>query len=179
MGETGVVVLGKSVESPGIPPELRGRMDVALTAFDRIDAGSLVCTGGYTTPGVDVAESDVMRRYAIRNGVDPARIHVDRRARNTIENAYYTRLIVDDLPVSTVHVTTSCYHAERARFVFERVYGDGYDVVLDHCHPSNRSSAEIDEADALDAARTFFEPIAPGDLDAIADRLGEYGSIRA
>lgn len=173
-----VVVLGNRLASPEIHDRLKGRMDIGIEVFRREGARNLVLSGAATNPDVPAAECEVMEEYAIEQGVDPASIYLDDRAGDTIGNGFFTRLLVEDFEdVDTVYVVSSCYHMERAAFVFEQCYGPGYHVDSRHCYETDVPAERLHEEESLEEAREFFRPIEPGDIDAIRDRLIETHAL--
>lgn len=168
-----VVVLGCRLSSPEIRPELRGRMDVAIDLFERTDADRLVVCGGWTNPDVPLTEAEVMARYAIENGIDPDDVLLEEQSRDTIGNAYFARRLLDGADVSTLHVVSSCYHADRSAYLFEQCFGDGFEVRADHCYQVPDHGMAASEREKLDYAREFFEPVSAGNVAELRDRLVE------
>lgn len=174
-GETAVVVLGLRLheDGSGLSEELRGRVAVAVDAFEDLDAAWLVASGARTNPAVPESEAAAMAAYAADLGVDPGRILLEEQAEDTIGNAYYTRRVLDERApdVRTVAVVSSCYHGERAGYVFGVCLGPDYDLRIDWCHDTGRSREDTYEADALATARDLLRGVAPGDIDTIYARL--------
>lgn len=125
VGHDAVVVLGGGVSPEG---ELSGwsrqRLDRGLELMDRGLASALVLSGGWALTGARPArlEAEVMAGIAAER-VDPARIHVERRSRDTVGNAWFTRGIARDEGWSRLCVVTSDFHVPRAAWIFERVLG--------------------------------------------------------
>jgi uncharacterized SAM-binding protein YcdF (DUF218 family) len=176
-GETAVVVLGLRLREDvsGLSEELRGRVEVAVDAFEELNATWLVPSGARTNPAVSESEAAAMAAHAVELGVDRERILLEARAEDTIGNAYYARRLLeerDDLAgVTTVAVVSSCYHGRRAAYVFGKCLGPSYDLRIEYCHDTGRSREETYEADALAASRELLSDVAPGDLDGIYARL--------
>ena len=69
-----------------------------------------------------VTEASAMETYATENSlIDKEHIIKEEQATTTAENAYYSRIIVDDHDAVNVHVVTSQFHMERAKNIFEKV----------------------------------------------------------
>lgn len=172
-----VAVLGHRLRSPELHDALAGRMDVGIERFRETGAEYLVVSGAATNPAVDQTEADAMREYAVRHGVDPDRVVLEPEADDTIENGVYVRRAVDalDRRADAVSVVTSCYHAERAAYIFEQCFGDGVEIDADRCHDEGAIDRRRREAEreSFRRAREFFAPIDPGDVDAIRRRLAE------
>lgn len=172
-----VAVLGHQLRSPELHDALAGRMDVGIERFRETGAEYLVVSGAATNPAVDRTEADAMREYAIDRGVDPERVLLEPEADDTIENGFYVRRVVDalDRQVEAVSVVTSCYHAERAAYIFRRCFGDAAEIDAERCYDQGASDRQrrAAERESVRRAREFFAPIEPGDVDAIRRRLAE------
>lgn len=178
-----VAVLGHRLRSPEIHDALAGRMDVGIDTLRETGAEYLVVSGAATSPAVDRTEAEIMREYAIRRGVDPDRVLLEPEADDTIENGFYVRRLVDALVrrVEAVSVVTSCYHAERAAYIFERCFGGAFEIDAERCYDEGAIDRQrrAAERESLRRAREFFDPVAPGDVDAIRRRLAETAGYDA
>jgi hypothetical protein len=70
-----------------------------------------------------VAESEVM--FDILGNTDDLKfkVFVEKESTTTIENAIYTRKILDKMHFKgTLYITTSCYHISRSIFIFRSVF---------------------------------------------------------
>jgi len=170
-----VVVLGHRLRSPVPHRQLRGRVDCGLDLLRSTGDRHLLLSGGRANPAVDVTESEAMRRYAVERGVSADRILTDGWALDTIGNGVASRLIVEQTDAAEpVRVVTSCFHRDRATYVFERCFGPGYRVTAPECYDASGEVAPETvraEADKLESAREFFAPIDDGDVESIVDRL--------
>jgi uncharacterized SAM-binding protein YcdF (DUF218 family) len=167
-----VVVLGNRLQSDGIHEHLRGRVDLGIRLLGEDEDGALVLTGGRSNPDVDRTESEVMAAYAVDRGVDPDAVLEEPMAKDTVGNGYFCRRLIEErLDASTVRIATSCYHVARAVFVFEHCFGDGYEVTAPSCYDADVEPASLSEGRSMSLNRRFFDPIEPGDVDAIRARL--------
>lgn len=168
-----IVVPGHRLESPQIHDQLRARVDAGIRAFEELEASYLVFSGGQANQSVDRTECGVMGDYAVRRGVDPDRIVLDPFAYDTIGNAYFTRVLADDvgLDVEAIRIATDDFHAERTVYAFERCFGPGVPVEATH---TVETDVDVDAPVCrrkLAQTRRFFDGIDPGDADAIRRRL--------
>lgn len=169
-----MIVLGNRLRSDGIHEHLRGRVDLGIRLFREAGAGALVMTGGRSNPDIDRTESEVMAAYAVDHGVDPDDVLEEPTAKDTVGNGYFCRHLVEEhLEASAVRVVTSCYHVARAVFVFEHCFGDGYEVSAPSCYDADVEPSALSEGRSMSLNRRFFDPIEPGDVDAIRARLLE------
>jgi uncharacterized SAM-binding protein YcdF (DUF218 family) len=130
----GVIVLGGAADS---------RVGAARDAIELVEAGDrvlalvalaraypearLVFTGGSATllEEFSEAEAEMVRRRIGPFGLDPARLIIEDRSRNTHENALFTRAIVRPAPGERWLLVTSAWHMPRAMGVFREA---GFDV---------------------------------------------------
>lgn len=93
----------------------------------RFPQAELVYTGGSNALMAKVAgEAEDARRLWEALGVDPARIRIEDRSRNTEENARFTRDLVRPRPGQRWLLVTSAYHMPRSVGLFRAA---GFDVV--------------------------------------------------
>ena len=127
----GIIVLGGAVNGP-----------VSKARGEILDEGARMIRSGvsrkrYLRPewltggsGSLIAKSKRRgaRELLIELGVDPARIIVEDKSRNTEENAQFTAAIVRPEPKQRWLLVTSAFHMPRAIGVFEKA---GFDVVAE------------------------------------------------
>ena len=115
-------------------PDARRRqpLDLALignscvAAFVDPDA-RIVFTGGSGSLFIaDNPEASVAKKHLVELGVDPARVTLETRSRNTDENARFTAALVHPKPGQRWFLVTSAFHMPRAMGLFEKA---GFDVV--------------------------------------------------
>ena len=119
------IILGARLRADGTPsPALLRRVGHGVALLRRGQAGALLMTGGATAPlatGAPMAAAPAMRALALAAGVDPDCVHVEDRARNTIENALFSAPLVRARGWRRLVVVTDAFHVPRARYVFRRL----------------------------------------------------------
>jgi uncharacterized SAM-binding protein YcdF (DUF218 family) len=125
---TGVVILGGAEDSRVDPPrELAGlnesaeRYTEAVALSRLLPQARIVFTGGsglllLTAAGESVTASRLLQAL----GVDKARLTLEGRARDTYENAVFTKALVDPKPGERWLLVTSAWHMPRAIGCFRR-----------------------------------------------------------
>ncbi|WP_255171448.1 YdcF family protein [Natrononativus amylolyticus] len=168
-----VVVLGQALAQRTIHPHLRRRVDAGITALRETDSRQLVLSGGRRNRSVDRAEADAMGAYARQRGVSRDAILRERRSRDTIGNGYFTRRLLEDLEVEpdALYLVTAEWHAPRAAFVFEQCFGEAVTIDTRYATTVTGGGNRTEERAALERTRSFFEPVTPGDLEAVRRRL--------
>lgn len=102
------------------------RCQLAARLANDNPAARLLLTGGFGAHfnTTRLPHTTYLRRYLIEAGIDEARFLTDALSRNTIEDAALSKPIVAGQEAKAVVIVTSDYHVARARFLFEREYGD-------------------------------------------------------
>lgn len=143
------IVLGASLRPDGSPsPALARRVRHGVALMQAGRAAALLMTGGATNGGVP--EAQVMARLALASGVPAERVHMEERARDTIENALFSAPLIRRAGWRRLLVITDSFHRPRAAYIFRRF---GLDVVVAGVRPERPSAqwrlAHLREAAAL------------------------------
>ncbi|WP_158815044.1 YdcF family protein [Methylocapsa sp. S129] len=130
----GIIVLGGAVD-----PELgeardqvilmdgAARLTEAVALARRFPQARLVFTGGSNAlTSSDLTEAHDAGKLLTALGVDPARVQLEDRSRNTDENARFTRDLVHPEPTQVWLLVTSAYHMPRSMGLFRKA---GFNVV--------------------------------------------------
>lgn len=163
-----LIILGSKLTSRSVHDELMSRLDSALEIG--VEDQLFIVSGGTTNMLIDISEADAMENYLVSKGIPNTIIIKENKSTDTIENGYYSRLIVDKLTsVDNIYVVSSCYHMPRVRFIFENCFGANYKFNFSHCSGFNR--IQTNEIEGMIRAKKFFDGIVPGDEKVIGKRL--------
>jgi uncharacterized SAM-binding protein YcdF (DUF218 family) len=81
-----------------------------------------IVSGAPVDPSLDEwSEARVLARQLVAWGIDPSRVIIEDQARNTHENAVYSRRIASERGFGEVLIVTSAFHMRRAAECFEAV----------------------------------------------------------
>jgi len=105
------------------------RVKEGTKLFQQGWAGLLIMSGAARDAGESNAEA--MKRLAIGLDVPADKILVEKEARNTVDNAVYTRELMSDHQIKSIILVTSPYHQRRAFIVFSH-YLDGQVSIINH-----------------------------------------------
>jgi uncharacterized SAM-binding protein YcdF (DUF218 family) len=130
----GIIVLGGAIDDElgrarhqVILQEGAARLTEAVALARRFPQARLVYTGGSNSlTRTDSAEARDGGKLLTALGVDPARIELEDRSRNTDENAWLTRDLVHPEPSQVWLLVTSAWHMPRAMGLFRKA---GFNVV--------------------------------------------------
>lgn len=88
----------------------------------RYPNAKIVFTGGYGALfGKPLSEADILTKHMSVFGIEPSRIIFESKSRNTIENALFTKDLVDPKPNEKWLLVTSGFHMPRAYGMFRKI----------------------------------------------------------
>jgi uncharacterized SAM-binding protein YcdF (DUF218 family) len=156
-----VIILGFDVRPDGtLPEEGASRVRTGIQLYKEVGAKQLVMSGNVAhihsyTPLK--SEAQAMADYAVLQGFPPAKILIENKSKSTYENAIYTKKIVEANCWESIVVVTSQFHAQRAEYLFRKVYGDNYRIGFAVAHNclSDAERSEINKLEAIKWAATL------------------------
>ena len=173
-----IVVLGNRLKTEDIHPELKGRVDTAISLYQKVQNLKkntdivLIMSGGISNKEVPISESEVMREYCITNKIPQNKIMKEDRSLDTIGNAFFTKEIIDSIKnVTCIYVVSSCYHMNRSKYIFNMCFGMEYTFNFEYCYPYNKINVNKKEESSFMLASDFFMDIGAGEIRAIEERL--------
>lgn len=164
-----IIVLGMKVYN-NLGDELRCRLDKAANLYKILGNAIIVVSGGKTNPDMLRPESSFMSEYLAKLSIPNERIIEENRSMDTIENAYFSRLIIDKMDnVDVIFVVTSCYHENRSEFIFNFIFDGKYPINFNNCCKLEENTKS--EKLKMKYAESFFSNIKRGDMNAITEKL--------
>lgn len=125
-----IIVLGSGVPEKGQPNNIAiRRLDTALKKESQ--ATYLITSSLWTVHipplisknGFPYIEADIMAEYLLNKGIVLSRIRTENYSKDTIGNAYFTRIMfTDSMKLSKLLVITSEFHMPRSREIFTWIY---------------------------------------------------------
>ncbi|RPD85393.1 YdcF family protein [Luteimonas sp. 100069] len=109
-----IVVLGAAAYDAQPSPVFEARIDHGLDLYRAGHAKVLIFTGGYGGARARFSESQVARRYALRQDIPASAILIESRSRTTVENLVETRRLLQDHGLQRVIVVSDPLHMARA-----------------------------------------------------------------
>ena len=137
----------------------------------------VLLVSGYGPNQPPISEAQAMSIEVQRNGIDQGRILLEERSVDTLQNAYYSRIIVDRKSFSRLAVVTSEFHMKRTQGIFDWVFGNDYAIEYHAAVNAGVNPEDLRKRQALEkAADTFYRntlyPAAPvGSMPDIEDVL--------
>lgn len=130
-----LIVLGASVYQDGPSPGLMRRINAVTAVLDRHPDAVIIASGGQGK-GEPISEAQCIRDELVKRGVDPARIVMEDRSTNTLENIAFSRAIIgnDDAKIGIV---TNNYHVWRALRLAKRAgLKNAYGIASEYTGPT-------------------------------------------
>jgi uncharacterized SAM-binding protein YcdF (DUF218 family) len=109
-----IIVLGAAAYDAAPSPVFKARIEHGLHLFDDGLAGTLIFTGGYGGGGARFAESQVARRYAMRQGVPETAILIESTSQTTYQNLFEARRLMLEHGLQRAIVVSDPLHMARA-----------------------------------------------------------------
>jgi uncharacterized SAM-binding protein YcdF (DUF218 family) len=117
-----LIVLGTPAKPDGTPsPELRERIDEGVREYKAGVAPHLIMTGG--SAHNRYVEGQVMADYAIAEGVPRDAVFVEGQAKDTIQNIWYSHILMEAHGWHSAEVISSPYHLPRTALILEHYKG--------------------------------------------------------
>ena len=109
-----IIVLGAAAYDAKPSPVFEERIRHGIDLYKRGLAPKLIFTGGYGGVGARFSESQVARRYALRQGVPDKAILIESLSRNTHDNLHQARVLMQQHQLHDVIVVSDPLHMARA-----------------------------------------------------------------
>jgi uncharacterized SAM-binding protein YcdF (DUF218 family) len=109
-----IIVLGAAAYDARPSPVFEERIRHGIDLYQRGLAGKLIFTGGYGGGGARFSESQVARRYALRQGVPAKVILIESTSRNTQENLRQAVLLMQANDLHSAIIVSDPLHMSRA-----------------------------------------------------------------
>lgn len=126
-----IVILGGGINPDGsLPNTSRNNTDKGIELFKKSVSNLIIMSGGisfqlkYKPPKT---EAKAMKDYAVQAGVPEDNILLEEDSKDTIGNAYFTK--IDFLKPNNwknLVVTTSDFHMKRTEYIFKKILGPKY-----------------------------------------------------
>lgn len=109
-----IIVLGAAAYDAKPSPVFQERIRHGLDLYRAGYAPLLIFTGGYGGSGARFSESQVARRYALKQGVPDDAILIETASRNTVQNLVEAKRLMDQRGIHRVIIVSDPLHMARA-----------------------------------------------------------------
>ena len=169
-----IIVLGGGIDRNGaLPIWVHSRLEKAIQLFSKKE--SWILLSGKGKDGYGLTEAEAMAHYLKERGIPQEKILLECLSEDTVQNAYFSRTLhIDPMGLKQFTMVTSAFHMERARHIFEWVFGACY---LIDC--ATASDFEIDP-DVLNERKQIETQLLTYHLDSLKDILpGDLQEVHA
>lgn len=170
-----IIVLGGGIRRSGkLTTASKLRVRKALKLHKEGLAKNIIFCGGETK--AVRSEATAMKEYALKKNKKLKGIFLESRSKDTIGNAYFAkRLILKPNKWKKIIVVTAGFHIKRAKYIFRKVLGRGYEVKFAGARTSPKDFAIYRllrvERSLVELTEIFLKDVNPGDDKEIKKRL--------
>lgn len=109
-----IIVLGSGLIGDKVTPLLASRINKGIAVYNRNPNSKIIMSGGKGSDEI-IAESEAMKHYAIKQGINSEDIIIENQSKSTEENLIFSnKLILDH---SKIAIITNYYHLFRALII--------------------------------------------------------------
>ncbi|MDE6952779.1 MAG: YdcF family protein [Erysipelotrichales bacterium] len=99
---------------------LQSRIDKAVELYKQQCIGYIIVSGGAVHN--QYCEAEVMKEYAVKNGVPEEKIIVEAQAKSTYHNMMYANELMKQYHLKTCYVITNSWHVIKARYYAKKFH---------------------------------------------------------
>ena len=144
-----VLVLGAGVRNGSPTPMLRDRLITGISLYKSGAAPKIIMSGDHGREDYD--EVNVMKSYAVENGVPDGDVFMDHAGFSTYDSVYRAKAVFE---ADSIIIVTQKYHLYRALYIAERLGVNAVGVSADLDDYSGQLKRDLREIAARD--KDFF-----------------------
>ena len=144
-----VLVLGAGVRDGRPTPMLRDRLITGISLYESGAAPKIIMSGDHGREDYD--EVNVMKSYAVENGVPDGDVFMDHAGFSTYDSIYRAKAVFE---ADSIIIVTQKYHLYRALYIAERLGVNAVGVSADLDDYSGQLKRDLREIAARD--KDFF-----------------------
>lgn len=144
-----VLVLGAGVRDGSPTPMLRDRLITGISLYESGAAPKIIMSGDHGREDYD--EVNVMKSYAVENGVPDSDVFMDHAGFSTYDSVYRVKAVFE---ADSIIIVTQKYHLYRALYIAEKLGVNAVGVAADLDDYSGQLKRDLREIAARD--KDFF-----------------------
>lgn len=144
-----VLVLGAGVRDGSPTPMLRDRLITGISLYEGGAAPKIIMSGDHGREDYD--EVNVMKSYAVENGVPDSDVFMDHAGFSTYDSVYRAKAVFE---ADSIIIVTQKYHLYRALYIAEKLGVNAVGVAADLDDYSGQLKRDLREIAARD--KDFF-----------------------
>ena len=119
-----IVLGGSMANSKKLDSDTINRLRKAVDLSKNGYLKRILVAGGASFDYPYVIVSKIMKKFLVSKGIKAKNIFTETDSRDTIGNALFSKLIIQNKKYSNLVLISSSYHISRSLYVFNRVFGD-------------------------------------------------------
>ncbi|MCI9279932.1 MAG: DUF218 domain-containing protein [Bacilli bacterium] len=147
-----ILVLGAGIRGKNPSPMLEDRLKAAISLYEKNNNIKMIMSGDHKRD--DYNEVQVMKNYAIKNGVPSEHVFMDHAGFSSYESLYRAKEIFG---VKKIVIVTQKYHLYRALYIAKKLGLEAYGVASNPRNYAGQTKREIRES--LARIKDFFKCI--------------------
>ena len=144
-----VLVLGAGVRDGSPTPMLRDRLITGISLYESGAAPKIIMSGDHGREDYD--EVNVMKSYAVENGVPDSDVFMDHAGFSTYDSIYRAKAVFE---ADSITIVTQKYHLYRALYIADKLGINAVGVAADLDDYSGQLKRDLREITARD--KDFF-----------------------
>lgn len=128
-----IIVLANEMDGNGnLNSESKLRANFAASLFKKHKIPLMITCGWAYRKDTAIPIAESFKNYLIEMGVQSKKILSEKNSRDTVGDAIFTRLnICEPLGLKSILVITSNYHVIRTKEIFDFVYGENFNIIVE------------------------------------------------
>ena len=111
--------------------DYKSRLNKAFEVFLQNNCNSIILTSNSKSKKNLKSEAQMALEYLSKNFIiDNKKAILLEESRDTVGEAIYSKIKIDDLDSKFVYVITSDWHLKRAKYIFTKIYDDSYKIIF-------------------------------------------------
>lgn len=173
-----IVILSREIMKSGEIyqpcPETKERLDKGISLLKEGIAPVIIVSGGYREKYEGISLSEVMKRYAIEQGVEKGSILEEDLSKDTVSQLIFIRKNFLDLKKwKRIILVTHNWHMLRTKTISDFVFGGNYNVRFERVNGRIPKAIIENEAKSVKVFLKTFRGVDGGDIKSIYGRLLE------
>ncbi len=125
-----IIILGKGVASDGSIPKIVQRQITTAIQLSNDKRIPIILSGKHwgleRNPAIKYTEAAGMKKYALQHGANRTRLLIEDQSHDTIGNAIFSRVIIDQHDWHNILVFATNWHLPRVKYIFKKIYPTNY-----------------------------------------------------
>ena len=176
LNKDALIILARTMDSDGtLHLESKLRIHKAIEIFKNRYINYIVTAGWAYRQDSSLCIADAYKEYIVSKfNIEKNTILTESNSRDTVGDAFFTKInFSEPMAWNKITVVTSNYHVERAREIFEFIYGDSFILEVYGAEVVHDETTIANEVSSLNSFRRTFQGIEKANNSQILDCLRE------